>query len=272
MGKRWLGMIAGCIVMVAIACAVGAEVIAPHDPLAHDPQNRFVPPGASFIMGTDNFGRDVFSRVVYGARASLGVGVLSVAIAALLGTALGTASAFAGGRVDLVGQRLTDTLTAFPAIVTALVLVAAFGPSVRMVMIAVVVAFTPQVTRLARARCLEVKEQAYVEAARSVGASGVRIMLRHILPNTAGSVLVLATGYVGQALVLEAALSYLGFGVPPPEPSWGRMIFEGARLYLETAPWLTLFPGLALSLVALSFALLGEALRDTLDPVRPARH
>lgn len=265
--RKPLGAAALVFVLAAVAIALGAEVIAPHDPLAHDTENRFLPPSMSFFMGTDNFGRDVLSRVVYGARASLGVGIVSILIVTVIGTALGILSAFLGGLTDLVGQRLTDALTAFPAVVMALVLVAAFGPSTQMVVIAIVVALTPQMIRVARARCLEVKVQEYVVAARAVGASGLRIMLCHILPNTLGSVLVLGTGYVGQAMVLEAALSYLGFGVPPPEPSWGRMIYEGAHLYLETAPWLTLFPGLALSLVALSFTILGDALRDALDPV-----
>jgi peptide/nickel transport system permease protein len=171
-----------------------------------------------------------------------------------------------GGRLDLVVGRLTDTLLAFPALVMALVLVAAFGPSRLTVAAAIAMALTPQLARIARARCLELLERDHLLAARALGADDRRILRRHLLPNVLPTVIVLAAGYVGNALVLEAALSYLGLGLPPPTPSWGRMIFEGAHLYLETAPWLTVFPGLALAAVVLAVTVLGDGLRDALDP------
>lgn len=269
-GRFWarspVGLVALVLVFAAMAAAFLGPVVTPHDPLAHDLENRLEPPSAQHLMGTDNFGRDVLSRVIHGARNSLTVGLVSVAVVTVLGTLLGVASALAGGSVDLIAQRLVDTLIAFPALVLALVLVAAFGPSTAVVIAAVVVALVPQLMRLARASCLELQGRDHVLAARSLGASAWRIMVRHILPHAIPSVLVLASGFVGKALVLEAALSFLGLGIPPPAPAWGRMIFEGASLYLETAPWLTVFPGLALSLVVVAFALLGDALHDQLDP------
>jgi peptide/nickel transport system permease protein len=261
-----LGAFALVLVVAGLLVAAFAERLAPFDPLLHDLENRLQPPSSTHPMGTDNFGRDVLSRVIYGTRAALFVGLFSVGMATALGAALGILSAMVGGALDLLGQRLADALLAFPALVLALVLVAAFGPSSWVVASALTLAFTPQLARLARARCLELNAREYVLAARAVGASSWRIALRHILPGSLSPVLVLATGYVGKAMVLEAVLSYLGLGVPPPEPSWGRMIFEGASLYLETAPWLTVFPGLALSALVLGFALLGDALRDALDP------
>jgi peptide/nickel transport system permease protein len=253
--------------LIAFALAAGlAPTLAPFDPLAHDLGRRLAAPGGAHAMGTDGFGRDVLSRVLYGARASLAVAVLGVALATGIGTLVGVATAYAGGRVDLLVGRLTDALMAFPALVMALVLVAAFGPSQPLVVVAIVMALTPHLTRVARARCLELLERDHVLAARALGADDRRIVVRHLLPNVLPTVVVLAAGYVGNALVLEAALSYLGLGLPPPTPSWGRMIFEGAHLYLETASWLTVFPGLALASVVLAFTLLGDALRDALDP------
>lgn len=258
------------IIAAALAAALLADAIAPHDPLAPDIARRLEPPGPGRLLGADNFGRDVLSRVIYGARTSLAAGLLSASAAAAAGVLIGAASAMLGGWTDLIVQRITDAFTAFPAVVWALVFAAAFGPSVQMVTIALIVALAPQMVRLMRAKTLEIKEEEYVTAARAAGASGWRIVFRHILPNAAAPAAVLATGFVGEALALEAALSYLGLGVPPPHPSWGRMIYEGAHLYLETAPWLTVFPGLALALVALAFAWLGDALRNAFDP-RDAR-
>lgn len=261
-----LAAVALLLVAILSAAVLAADVVAPRDPLVHDLANRLAPPSAAHPMGTDTFGRDVFSRVLHGGRASLVVGVVSVAAVAFLGLVLGTLSGFAGGRVDLVVQRLADTLLAFPALVLALVLVAGFGASTTVVGAAVVVALTPQAMRLARAVALELKGREHVVAARAIGAGGGRLVLRHLIPHAVAPVAVMATGFVGKAMVLEAALSYLGLGLPPPTPSWGRMIFEGAHLYLETAPWLTLFPGLALATFVLLFTVLGDALRDLLDP------
>ncbi len=266
---RPLAGVALAVLCTYLVVALFAPAFAPFDPLEHDSTRRLAAPSVSHPMGTDGFGRDQLSRVMHGARASLGVAGLGVLLVLLLGTALGTTSGYLGGRFDLLTQRLADTLLAFPALVMALVLVAAFGPSRAMVVVAIVLAFTPQVARVARARALEIKQHEHVTAARALGAGEARIVSRHVLPHVLPSVTVVATAYLGSALVLEAALSYLGLGLPPPAPSWGRMIFEGAHLYLETAPWLTLFPGLALSLVVVAAALLGDTLRDVLDPRAP---
>lgn len=260
-----VGLVALAAIVVLLLAALFADVLAPHDPLTHDLDSRLQPPGAGFPMGTDGFGRDVSSRLLHGARASLLVGLVSVGVATVLGATLGTVSAYIGGRADLLGQRLADVSLSFPALVVVLLLVAAFGPSAQIVVIGIVIAFTPQVARLARAECLRAKEEVFVDAARIAGADSWRVMTRHILPRNLPPVLVLATALVGEAIVLEAALSYLGLGVPPPQPSWGGMIFDGAHNYLETAPWLTIAPGLALTLTALSFSLLGDVLRDRLS-------
>jgi peptide/nickel transport system permease protein len=267
-GRRTL-LLAG---LAALSVAIGllGPLLAPSDPLVHDLARRLEGPSLSYPFGTDAFGRDVLSRVLHAARPTLLTALSGVALVALLGATLGVAVAAIGGRVDLLVGRLADTLLAFPAIVLALVLAAAFGASRRVVLVAVVVALTPHALRLARARALEVLHDEHVLAARALGASEARVVLRHVLPHAVPGVIVLATGYVGQALVLEAALSYLGLGLPPPTLSWGRMLFEGAHLYLEVAPWLTIAPGLALASVALLFAALGDALRDRLDP--RARH
>lgn len=256
------------IVAAALIAAAFAPALAPHDPLAHNLPVRLEPPGGAHPLGTDNFGRDVLSRVIYGSRVSVVVGLASAALAALVGTATGLLTGLLGGRVDLLGQRLIDGLLAFPALVLALIFVAAFGPSTAVVIAAVVTALTPQMARLARSLCLELKASDYAMTARAMGASTWHVATRHILPNALGPLVALATGFVGEAIVLEAVLSYLGLGVPPPHPSWGRMISEGSRYYLETAPWLTIVPGAALSLLALAFAILGDAARDALDPRR----
>jgi peptide/nickel transport system permease protein len=259
-------MAALALVLAALVAAVFAERLAPHDPLAPEVARRLQPPSWAHPLGTDHFGRDVFSRLLYGTRTALAVGLAAVAIALVVGTALGMLSALAGGYLDLLGQRLVDALLAFPALVLALLCLAALGSATPVVTGALALALTPPVARLARARALELKGEEYVLAAKALGASGLRVALRHILPGSLPPLLVLATGYVGKAMVLEAILSYLGLGVPPPTPSWGRMIYEGASRYLETAPWLTLAPGGALAILALGFALLGDALGEALEP------
>lgn len=273
--RRWtmrsgglVSVLAFAVVLGLVVAAVLADVLAPHDPLMHDLDNRLQPPSAAFPLGTDGFGRDVLSRLLHGSRASLLIGLVTAGVVTVLGGILGTASGLIGGRVDLVGQRLVDASLALPGLVVVLVLVAAFGPSSQIVVVGLVIAFTPQVARLARAECLRAKVEGYVDAARIAGAGPSKVTTRHILPRSLPPVLVLASALVGEAILLEAALSYLGLGVPPPQPSWGGMIFDGAHNYLETAPWLTVFPGLALTLTALSFALLGDALRDRLNGFR----
>jgi len=265
-GRRTpLAATCAAILIITALAALFPDAIAPHDPLAQDIPNRLKPPGGEFFLGTDNFGRDVFSRIVHGSRISLYVAVMSVLAGTVLGTLLGMASAYLGGWVDLVIQRAIDTFMGFPLLVLAVVMVVALGESTHTVVIALAVVLTPQMARLSRSRALSVKEETYIAAARATGAGLPRIVLKHILPHSLGPILAYATGWVGAALVAESALSFLGLGVPPPYPSWGGMLQEG-RQYLEVAPWLTVLPGLALTITVLSFALLGDALRDALDP------
>lgn len=246
--------------------ALLADLIATHDPLAQNVAERLRPPGLDHYFGTDGLGRDIFSRVIHGSRPSLCVGFLAVSLAAAVGIAIGTASGFKAGVFDLLVQRAIDVLLSFPFLVLALVTVVALGPSSTAVAIALAFALAPQVARLARASALSVKRESYVEAATAAGASSFRVIWRHLLPNSFSPVLAQVTGYFGAAVVAETALSFLGLGVPPPYPSWGRMLHEGVRQYFEAAPWATVFPGLALTLTVMSAALLGDAARDILDP------
>ncbi len=267
--RKPLGAVAVLVLLTMALAAIFAAQVAPHDPLAQDIPNRLKPPGGDFLFGTDSFGRDTFSRVIHGARVSAYVGGLSVVLATVVGVFTGIASAYLGGKLDLVLQRVVDTLIAFPSLVLALVMVAILGPSLNNIVAAITIALAPQVARVARSQAFSVKQETYVSAAVSIGARPLRIMLRHILPNSLAPIVIQASGYLEQAVVAEAALSFLGLGVPPPFPSWGRMLQEGAQGYMEVAPWLILFPGLALALAVFSFAVIGDALRDLLDPRMP---
>jgi peptide/nickel transport system permease protein len=250
---------------IIIFGALFADFLPLSDPLQQDAFNRLLPPGQGSLFGTDNFGRDVFSRIVYGAQSSLYIALGSVTLGTLLGMAIGTVSAFRGGWTDLVAQRATDTILGFPVLVLAVIFIMALGPSAHTVMAAIAIGVMPQMVRLSRSRSLSAKEEAFVTAARAMGVSAPRIVLRHVLPRTVSPIMAYATGYVGIALILESSLHYLGLGVPPPYPSWGGMLQE-SRPYLEAAPWLAVFPGLALSVAAFCFVFLGDALRDRLDP------
>lgn len=253
-------LVAGC----ALAALSAPELV--RDPLAQDIPRRLMPPGSDFPLGSDGLGRDLLSRLVHGARATLGISLASMSIALAVGAGLGVAVAYAGGRVDLLTQRVVDALLGFPPLVIGLLVVSARGQSVESVTLAFAFAFAPQFSRLARAQALAAKGEEFVLAARAMGASPLRVALRHILPHCLAPVLTLATGLMGTASIAEAALSYLGMGVPPPTASWGGILQDGSRRYLETAPWLTFFPCLALAALALSFSLLGDAVRDLLDP------
>jgi peptide/nickel transport system permease protein len=269
--KQPIGAAGAAVLILVLIAAIFADVIAPYDPILQDVPYRLRAPDESFWFGTDIYGRDVFSRIVYGARISLYVGIVSVVIGTVAGLLLGIASGYLGGNFDLWVQRIMDALMGFPPLVLALILLVALGPSLNSVTAAIAVTYIPRVARLARSSALAIKQEAYVDAARVIGCSTWRIMLRHVTPNSLTPVFVLATGQLGNAIVAEATLSFLGLGVPPPQPSWGGMLQFGARGYLESAPWLTIFPGLALSSVVFAFALFGDALRDVLDPRLKAR-
>lgn len=264
--RKPLGAIGGLGLLLIVAVAIFAPLIATHDHLAQDIPNRLHPPSGEFLFGTDNLGRDQFSRVVYGARVSLYVGLVSVVLGTLIGTALGITSAYFGGRLDLGLQRFIDALQGIPSLVLVMALVVALGASLNNVTLAIALSLITRTTRLARSQALSVKQADYVLAARSIGATPLRIMVRYVTFNSLTPVIVLATGFLGAAIVTEAGLSFLGLGVPPPHPSWGRMLEFGARGYQEAAPWLTIFPGVALTITVFGFNLFGDALRDTLDP------
>jgi peptide/nickel transport system permease protein len=258
---------AGLIIMVLfVLTAISANVICRYDPLSVDAAHALARPGFRHWMGTDSFGRDVWSRIVHGARISLAVGIGSTTLGASIGVVVGLTSGYLSGWVDLVFQRVTDILQALPLLVLALVMTAALGPSLPNVIIAIAIPLVPTVSRVIRANTLALRELPFVEAAKSIGMSETRIALRHVLPNTLAPLIVLATAQLGSTILTEASLSFLGLGIPEPYPSWGRMLSESAAEYVRTAPWLVIFPGIAISLAVFGTNLFGDALRDILDP------
>jgi ABC-type dipeptide/oligopeptide/nickel transport system permease subunit len=259
------------IICGLVAVAIFAPVLAPRDPYAFNLNERGLPirmqaPDATFLLGTDPLGRDVLSRIVYGARVSLIVGFASVSLGTLLGTLLGLVSGYWEGRLDQLIQRGVDTTMAVPGIVLALAVMSVLGQSLTNIVLVIALVIAPGASRVVRATVLVVKQQAFVDAAYAAGASSGRIVIRHILPNVLAPILVIASVWLGNAIVIEAALSFLGLGTPPPTPTWGAMLAGEGRRNLETAPYLALFPGLAISIVVLAFNMLGDALRDLLDP------
>jgi peptide/nickel transport system permease protein len=261
-----LGLAGGVIMAVIVLCTVFAGEIAGWSPLDTNARLALAHPSTAHIFGADAMGRDLFARIVYGARVSLAVGLGSTGLGCLLGVAIGLLSGYAGGWTDLLVQRVMDVLQALPLLVLALVMSAALGPSLGNTIIAISIPLVPAVARVIRSNTLALRELAYIESAQSIGLPDWRIALRHVLPNTVAPVIVLATAQLGSAILTEAALSFLGLGVPEPYPSWGRMLSESAAEYLRTAPWLVIFPGLAISLTVFGANLLGDALRDILDP------
>lgn len=258
--------VTGAIVLgLLILVALLAPVIAPYDPVEPNPRHRTSPPSREHLMGTDNLGRDVFSAVVYGARLSLRVGLISIGIGATIGTMLGLLAAYYEGWVDTIIMRGIDILLAFPGILLAIVFVTILGPGLSNVMIAVGIASVPRFTRVVRGAVLSLKQGVYVEAARSIGASNLRIMFLHILPNSLPPVIVMATLGTATAILSAAGLSFLGLGAQPPTPEWGAML-SNARTYLRDAWWWATFPGLAIMVTVLAMNLLGDGLRDVLDP------
>ena len=258
--------IGGAIVAALVGIAVLAPWIAPRDPVRDADLNDYLhPPGGRYLMGADLFGRDVFSRIVYGARVSLGIGAAVQASALTLGLALGLLSGFYGGWVDNLIMRLAEVIFAFPGLLFAIAIMAVIGPSLYNVFVALGLVSWTALARLVRGQVLTIKQQEYVDAARALGASNLRIIVRHILPNVVASAIVLVTLGIGSAILAEASLSFLGLGAQPPTPSWGSMLSAG-RDYLRQAPWLSIYPGLAIFLTVMGFNLLGDGLRDLLDP------
>jgi peptide/nickel transport system permease protein len=261
-----LGVAGGLIVIVMIIMAVFADWLTFYNPTANDFSVMHEAPSAAHWLGTDQFGRDVYARIVYGARTALLVGFASAFIGGTIGLVLGVGSAYFGGRVDLIFQRVMDVFMAFPLIIMALAVVSIFGTGALNVIIAITIPFIPRAARVVRSSALAIREIPYIDAARTCGFSHARIILRHMVPNVMAPYLIIMTAAVGQAILIEASLSYLGLGVQEPTPAWGLMLRGGAEEYAESAPWMAIFPGLAISLAVFGFNLFGDALRDALDP------
>ncbi len=260
-----IGAISIIFILFVIVIAIFAPLIAPYDPVAQNREAFLASPSASHLMGTDDLGRDVFSRIIHGSRISLLVGFASVGFSMIFGIIFGVVSGYFGRWLDMVIQRLMDAIMAIPPLILALFIAALLGPAIQNVIIALVIVETPRFARIVRGEMLRIRELNYVEASRSVGASAIRIIWKHALPNMLAPIIILASLAFGASIIAEASLSFLGIGTPPPHPSWGLML-SGASRYMENAPWLVLFPGLALGFCVLAFNLLGDSLRDYLDP------
>ena len=260
-----LNVVALALIAMFAACALFAPLLAPYDPLLQELGTRLQPPSPQHWLGTDSLGRDIASRILYGARISLIVGVVVVASAGVVGTAIGLVAGYAGGLVDEVLMRLTEVFLAFPALILAMAIAGALGPSLTNAIIAIAAVTWAVYARLVRGQILSLRRREFVEAARAMGASRTRIVLRHLLPNALAPLMVQASFDLGSSIIAAAGLSFIGFGAQPPTPEWGVMISEG-RNYISTQPWLSLFPGLAILFAVGSFNLLGDGLRDAFDP------
>jgi len=266
-----LGAAGLAIIVVMIFAALLANWIAPYDPLAVDYGAMLAAPSEAHWLGTDSYGRDVLARVIYGARTALAVGFLSSLAGSTVGALIGVASAYFGGKTDLIVQRLMDVILSFPIIVLALAMAAILGKNIHWgidfnLIVAIATPMVPNVARVVRASGLAIRELPYIDAARTAGFSHARIILRHIIPNVTAPFLIMLTAFVGQAILLEASLSFLGLGVTEPTPSWGLMLTGAAADFYQQAPWMIVFPGVAISLAVFAFNLFGDSLRDWLDP------
>lgn len=261
-----LGIVSALFILFIVSAAIFPQIFARYDPLAVFRGDELFPPSSYYWFGTDNLGRDVYSRVIWGARTSVWVGIISVALGTVTGTIVGLVSGFLEGKVDMVLQRVMDSFQAFPSLVLALAMISVLGQSTTNLMLAIAVGIAPWSSRIIRGAVLGVKHEVFVEAARAAGATNTRIVIRHVLPNIVAPIIVIASITIGYAILVEASLSFLGLGAPPPAPSWGKMLAGDGRIYMESAPWLALAPGLAISLTVLAFNLLGDTLRDILDP------
>lgn len=261
-----LGTFGLALVLLMAVTGGLAEVIAPYNPTENDFSAMMEAPSFAHLLGTDQFGRDLLSRLIYGARTALIVGLSSALVGGFVGLVLGVGSAYFGGKIDLILQRIFDVVMAFPLIILALAVVSIFGTGVQNVIIAITIPLIPRIARVVRSSALAIREIPYVDAARACGFSHWRIILRHMVPNVMAPFLIMITASVGQAVLAEASLSYLGLGVQEPVPAWGLMLQGGAEEYASTAPWIAIFPGVAIMLSVLGVNLFGDALRDTLDP------
>ena len=264
--RKPLGAAGAVVILLLVVVAIAGPWMAPYDPYVQDSTQSLVRPSADHPLGTDRLGRDQLSRIIYGAQVSLYVGLLSVIMGTIFGMVIGIASAYFGGKFDLLVQRFVDTMMGFPGLVLVLIMVVALGPSLFNVTLAIAINYSDKVIRLSRSAALSIKEEDYILAARAVGVGTWRILYRHVAPNSLAPIFVLASAQLGNSIVTEAGLSFLGLGVQPPTPSWGNMLQAASTGNMEAAPWLAIFPGLALAIVTFSFAVFGDALRDVLDP------
>jgi peptide/nickel transport system permease protein len=264
--RQPLGTFGMALVIIVAIAGLGADLIAPYNPTSNDFAAMTEAPSWAHWLGTDQFGRDMLSRIIFGARTALLVGLTSALVGGVAGLVLGVGSAYFGGMIDLILQRVLDVLMAFPLIIMALAVVAIFGTGVQNVIIAITVPLIPRCARVVRSSALAIREIPYVDAARACGFGHTRIILRHMAPNVVAPFLIMITAFVGQAILAEASLSYLGLGVQEPVAAWGLMLQGGAEEYASTAPWIAIFPGIAIMLSVLGINLFGDALRDELDP------
>lgn len=264
--RQPLGAFGAVTLLIMTLVAITAPYLAPYDPTVGDPSALFKPPSADYWLGTDGFGRDILSRLIYGARVSLVIGFGASLLGVVTGTIIGITSGYVGGWVDTITQRFMDAMLAFPMLLLALAMAAVLGSSIQNVIVALAMPIVPRAARIARASTLVLKTATFIEASRAVGCTNLRIIVQHILPNTFAPLLVIATAYLGLAIVQEAALDYLGAGIQEPQASWGLMMSGSATSLALVAPWIVIFPGLAISLAVLASNLLGDAIRDILDP------
>jgi peptide/nickel transport system permease protein len=264
--RKPLGAASASVIAVLVLTAIFADLLAPYDPLAAQPEIRLAPPSWAHLFGTDDIGRDVLSRIIYGTRLSLWVGLLAVGIGTVGGMIIGLVTGYWEGQLDLILQRVMDAIMAIPGLLLALAIVSVLRPSTTNAMLAIAMVIIPGNSRIVRGAVLSAKQNRYVEAAQALGCRHPRIIVSHILPNVTAPILIIASIWLGNAILIEAALSFLGLGTQPPEPSWGLMLSSTGRAFMEQAPWLAVFPGLAISLSVLGFNLFGDTLRDAWDP------
>jgi peptide/nickel transport system permease protein len=264
--QRPLGAVGAAIIGIMIAAAVLAGFVAPYDPLATDYAKMLQAPSSFHWFGTDSFGRDVFTRIIYGSRTALWIGFASSFLGSTLGALIGVSSAYFGGKIDLVLQRFMDLLLSFPLVILALVVVSLLGSGMTNVIFAITVPMVPRCALVVRSSALALREMPFVEAARALGFGPMHIIVRHMMPNVMAPYLIMLTAFLGQAILLEASLSFLGLGVAEPQAAWGLMLRGAAVEFAERAPWMAIYPGIAISLSVFAFNLFGDSLRDALDP------